>query len=210
MLVHDVLLPCKHFNFTILVKLVILANGLCPSTFQVVKVDHDLGRINSLSEETTYGLVPLESKPGQDDSRRKAFWRELQAMRRLRSPHTVQLYGAITSCDDHLVLVMELLPGGDLRTLLKDALEPLDEPHARRIIGDVCAGMAFLHQKEMIHGDLKSPNVLFDGFGRAKVGRDLRYFQAQTAMFPCSVRAKPLTKHAHALDDKGVWRRAQL
>ena len=174
MLLKSVLLPYEHFSFTILLQLVILANGLCPSTSQVVKVEHDLGRINSVTEEMAYGLVPLESKRGQDDSRRRAFWRELQAMRRLRSPHTVHLYGAITSRDDRLVLVMELLPGGDLRTLLTDALEPLDEPHARRIIGDVCAGMGFLHHNETIHGDLKSPNVLFDGFGRAKVGRDLR------------------------------------
>lgn len=90
-------------------------------------------------------------------------------MIRLRSPHTVNVYGAITSRRDCLVLVMELLPGGDLRALLKAAVEPLEETHARRIVGDICAGMSFLHHKETVHGDLKSPNVLFDGNGRAKV-----------------------------------------
>lgn len=95
-------------------------------------------------------------------------------MIRLRSPHIVHVYGAITSREDRLVLVMELLPGGDLRALLKDAVEPLAEARARRIIGDMCTGMSFLHSKETIHGDLKSPNVLFDGTGRAKVRQDLR------------------------------------
>ncbi|CAN0571064.1 unnamed protein product, partial [Laminaria digitata] len=51
---------------------------------------------------------------------------------------------------------------------------PLAEARARRIIGDMCTGMSFLHSKETIHGDLKSPNVLFDGTGRAKVRHDLR------------------------------------
>lgn len=108
-------------------------------------------------------------------------------MRRLRSPHTVHLYGAITSRDDRLVLVMELLPGGDLRLLLREALEPLDEMHARRIIADVCAGMAFLHQKETIHGDLKSPNVLFDAAGRAKVRHAALHVEELSGMRKCCV-----------------------
>ncbi|CAN0463240.1 unnamed protein product [Scytosiphon promiscuus] len=90
-------------------------------------------------------------------------------MIRLRSPHTVNVYGAITSRQDRFVLVMELLSGGDLRALLKDAVEPLTEERVYSIVRDICAGMAFLHLKETVHGDLKSPNVLFDGVGRAKV-----------------------------------------
>ena len=95
-------------------------------------------------------------------------------MIRLRSPHTVNVFGAITSREDRLVLVMELLPGGDLHALLKGAAEPLSEERARQLIGDICAGMYFLHQKETVHGDLKSPNVLLDGDGRAKVTSGLR------------------------------------
>lgn len=90
-------------------------------------------------------------------------------MTRLRSPHTVALYGAVTSRSDQLIMVMELLSGGDLRGLLKRAEGPLPVAQARRIVGDICAGMAFLHSKSTIHGDLKSPNVLLDGAGRAKV-----------------------------------------
>ena len=104
-------------------------------------------------------------------------------MMRLRSPHTVQVYGAITSRQDRLVLVMELLPGGDLRSLLKDATEQLAEDHARRIIGDICTGMSFLHHKETVHGDLKSPNVLLDGTGRAKVKHDLDNFRSELIIF---------------------------
>ena len=100
-------------------------------------------------------------------------------MIRLRSPHTVNVYGAITSRKDCLVLVMELLPGGDLLSLLKASVEPLEESRGRQIIGDICAGMSFLHHKETIHGDLKSPNVLFDGTGRAKVKPHLHYFRNQ-------------------------------
>lgn len=91
-------------------------------------------------------------------------------MARLRSPYTVRVYGAVTSRSDRLILVMELLSGGDLRTWLNDASEPLPAEECSRIISDICAGMAYLHDEETIHGDLKSANVLFDGHGRAKVG----------------------------------------
>lgn len=87
----------------------------------------------------------------------------------LRSPHTIHVYGKITSQQDRLVLVMELLVGGDLRMLLKYANQPLPEDQSWSIIRDICAGMAFLHSKETVHGDLKSANVLLDGHGRAKV-----------------------------------------
>ncbi|CAM9880594.1 unnamed protein product, partial [Laminaria digitata] len=99
--------------------------------------------------------------------RQRALLRELQTMTRLRSPYTVNVYGAITARKDRFVLVMELLTGGDLRSFLRHTEERL--PEARQIIEDVCAGMSFLHDKNVVHGDLKSPNILFDGEGRAKV-----------------------------------------
>lgn len=100
---------------------------------------------------------------------RKTFLKELEAIIRLRSPPTVNIYGAITSREDSLVLVMELLVGGDLHAVLKRSEGPLPVEHARRIIRDVCEGLAFLHSKLAVHGDIKSANVLFDGAGRAKV-----------------------------------------
>ncbi|CAM9693101.1 unnamed protein product [Ectocarpus sp. 6 AP-2014] len=100
----------------------------------------------------------------------KQFMHEVDTMYRLKSPHTVLFHGVITSRKDRLALVMELLEGGDLRARLRKAKGPLPEEDSRRIIGDVCAGMAFLHENETIHGDLKSANVLLDRNGRAKIG----------------------------------------
>lgn len=45
--------------------------------------------------------------------------------------------------------------------------------------------MEFLHYKETVHGDLKPPNVLFDGAGRAKVRQN--YHDLQDTMCHDSV-----------------------
>ena len=119
-------------------------------------IAHDLGALD-------------ENHQQRETRQRKGFLRELEAMIRLRSPNTVNVFGAVTSLPDRMVLVMELLPNGDLLTLLRKAKKPLPEDQCRSIIGDICAGMAFLHSKDTVHGDLKSANVLLDGGGRAKV-----------------------------------------
>ena len=123
---------------------------------QVLHIAHDLGTHD-------------ENREQRESSQRRAFLRELEAMIRLRSLNTVNVYGAVTSLPDRMVLVMELLAGGDLLALLRRSETPLHEEQSRRIIRDICAGMAFLHSKKTTHGDLKSANILLDGDGRAKV-----------------------------------------
>ncbi|CAM9606844.1 unnamed protein product, partial [Hapterophycus canaliculatus] len=135
---------------------------------KVLLINHDLWKRGN--EEILHGREEVQSNLDEENGQRKAFLRELEAMIRLRSPHTVNIYGAVTSLPDRLVLVMELLVGGDLRTLLKNSEQPLPEEQSKQIIGDICAGMAFLHGKKTVHGDLKSANVLLDGAGRAKIG----------------------------------------
>lgn len=134
-------------------------------------LEQDVGTLSGESDVLEGPLAGRANKQRGGNGQRRAFLRELDAMIRLRSPHTVNVYGAVTSLPDRMVLVMELLAGGDLRTLLKNSNKqpPLPEERSRRIIRDMCAGMAFLHSKDCVHGDLKSANVLLDGAGRAKV-----------------------------------------
>ncbi|CAM9404226.1 unnamed protein product [Ectocarpus sp. 12 AP-2014] len=134
---------------------------------KVQHITHGLGKPGE-NDVPLRGPKSVESDVLREKAESKAFLRELDAMIRLRNPHTVNVYGAITSLPDRLVLVMELLAGGDLRAMLKNSEQPLPEDKCRQIIQDVCAGMAFLHSKATVHGDLKSANVLLDGLGRAK------------------------------------------
>lgn len=137
-------------------------DGLC---IQVIKIDREQTEIGGGDDNDTRATARI----GDASRQRASLLLELQSMLRLRSPHTVNVYGAITSRKDQLVLVMELLTGGDLRSFLRHAENRLSQAQSGQIIGDVCAGMTFLHGKKAVHGDLKSANILLDGEGRAKV-----------------------------------------
>ena len=77
-----------------------------------------------------------------------------------QSKHLVQLRGIVLG-KPHYSLVMEYLPGGDLFHLLKSSQE-LTWPMRYRISLDMTIGLHHLHQRSILHRDLKSLNVLLD------------------------------------------------
>ncbi len=47
--------------------------------------------------------------------------------------------------------------GGDLYSLLHDDAQPLPWPRRIRLLRDVAAGLAYLHENRIVHRDLKVP-----------------------------------------------------
>jgi serine/threonine-protein kinase RIM15 len=83
------------------------------------------------------------------------------------SPYVAKLYSSFQS-KDYLFLVMEYLPGGDCATLVK-MLGGLPDEWARQYIAEVIAGVDDLHQKGIVHHDLKPDNLLIDFAGHLKL-----------------------------------------
>jgi len=69
---------------------------------------------------------------------------------------------------NHLYLVMEFLPGGDLMTLLirKDILS---EEDSRFYIAETILAIESVHKHDYIHRDLKPDNILLDKDGHIKL-----------------------------------------
>lgn len=106
----------------------------------------------------------------------KEFQQEIEVMMTLRSPYIVQVQGAYIS-GNAPQLVMEYAPRGSLYDVLKDKAVPLTWDHQYDIALGVSYGLYYLHEKGIIHRDLKSPNVLMTrdlqpkitDFGLAKI-----------------------------------------
>ena len=93
---------------------------------------------------------------------REMFVREAQNASRLDHPNIVRVYG-FNITGDHLYMVMELIPGGNLRRYVKQLAgegEFIDYPEASEIIRQLAAAMHYAHDHGMTHRDLKPDNVM--------------------------------------------------
>ncbi|XP_027905272.1 serine/threonine-protein kinase tricorner-like [Vigna unguiculata] len=70
--------------------------------------------------------------------------------------------------DEHLYLIMEYLPGGDIMTLLMRE-ETLTETVARFYIAQSVLAIESIHKHNYIHRDIKPDNLLLDKYGHMKL-----------------------------------------
>lgn len=84
----------------------------------------------------------------------------------LASPHVVAVYDAFRRRGSW-VLILEHAEGGSLEAALREGR--VDPPRAAQLLRDVIEGVAAVHAKGIVHGDLKPQNVLLDAEGRARI-----------------------------------------
>ena len=99
------------------------------------------------------------------------FEREGRTAARLAHPSIVQVYDAGEAefnGRETSYIVMEYVPGGDLKELI-DRKGRLSGSELARLGDEVCAGLAHAHERGVIHRDIKPHNILLDENGHAKV-----------------------------------------
>ncbi|XP_047044087.1 mitogen-activated protein kinase kinase kinase 18-like [Lolium rigidum] len=97
-----------------------------------------------------------------------ALRREQAIMAGLRSPRVVSCVGGRAGRDGSYQLLLEFAPGGSLADeVAKSGV--FDERAIRAYAADVAAGLAYLHEEAIVHGDVKARNVVIGADGRAKL-----------------------------------------
>lgn len=102
-----------------------------------------------------------------DKSAIDRFMAEGKAAKLIRHPNVVEVCEVFPEGDNYYI-AMEYLPGGSLQDRLRKK-GSLSVDEALRIMGRVCAGLAYAHQKGVVHCDIKPANILFAVDGTAKV-----------------------------------------
>ncbi|KAJ4867228.1 ACT-like protein tyrosine kinase family protein [Raphanus sativus] len=130
-------------------------------------------------------------KPERLDSElEKEFSQEVFIMRKVRHKNVVQFIGACTK-PPHLCIVTEFMPGGSVYDYLHKQKGVFKLPALFKVAIDICKGMNYLHQNNIIHRDLKAANLLLDenevvkvaDFGVARVKAQTGVMTAETGTY---------------------------
>lgn len=92
---------------------------------------------------------------------------ERNALALTKSPFCVQLYYSLQTATS-VYLVMDYMVGGDLKSLLS-VYGFFDESMATFYVAEVCLALQYLHQRSIIHRDIKPDNMLLSKEGHVKL-----------------------------------------
>lgn len=96
-----------------------------------------------------------------------ALQREIALLRDLQHDNIVQYLGS-NSDDTHLNIFLEYVPGGSVTEMLTK-YGAFKEPLVRQFVRQILTGLNYLHEREIIHRDIKGGNILVDNKGVIKI-----------------------------------------
>lgn len=104
-----------------------------------------------------------------DPQRRKSVRCEIRLMERLRHTNIVVFHEALDT-PKQIYLVMDFVGGGSLHHFLKKRPgRKLEDQLAKRLFSQVCQGVKYLHDRHIVHRDIKLENLLLDENGTVKI-----------------------------------------
>jgi serine/threonine-protein kinase len=121
-------------------------------------------RAQRLGEDRYFAFKIITPLVAQHEQFVKRFEREVQVVSRLHHPRIVPVihFGEI---DGRAFLVMPYLTGGNLSERI--VKKPLSAGEGARVMNHIAAGLAFAHERGIVHRDVKPSNILLDDDGNA-------------------------------------------
>jgi len=86
------------------------------------------------------------------------FKKEFEILSTIHHSNVVFFYGA--AFQPRLCMVIEFCSRGNLHSVMKDSSNVIGWDRCISILKESCAGLSALHAKQILHRDLKSPNLL--------------------------------------------------
>ncbi|KAH7889234.1 Pkinase-domain-containing protein [Phlebopus sp. FC_14] len=133
------------------------------------KVYLGMDAVNGLLMAVKQVELPTGSAPNEErkKSMLSALEREIDLLKDLQHPNIVQyLYSSVD--DDYLNIFLEYVPGGSVTALLR-SYGAFEEPLVKNFVRQILQGLNYLHERDIIHRDIKGANILVDNKGGIKI-----------------------------------------
>ncbi|KAI8329598.1 kinase-like domain-containing protein [Choanephora cucurbitarum] len=129
--------------------------GLNPYNGELMAVKQvELPVENSASEERKKSMI-------------KSLQREIELLQDLKHENIVQYWGSKTD-ESYFSIFLEYVPGGSVAGLLS-SYGAFQEPLVNSFVRQILKGLNYLHNKDIVHRDIKGANVLVDNKGGVKI-----------------------------------------
>ncbi|CAK7223231.1 Cell cycle serine/threonine-protein kinase cdc5/MSD2 [Sporothrix curviconia] len=115
-----------------------------------------------------YALKIVKKKMPTKMEQKRQFQTELQIHSKMRQANIVQFFRAF-SFESSTYLVLELCPNGSLMDMIKRR-KGVTEPEVRFYAVQIAGAIKYMHNKGIIHRDLKMGNIFLDKNMNAKIG----------------------------------------
>jgi serine/threonine-protein kinase ULK4 len=102
-----------------------------------------------------------------DRLRRKKLMNEVRIFHNLDHPNVLKFHNWYET-RNHLWIIFEYCPGGDLLKLLEDD-KKLPEQNIKKFAFELVEGLSYLHENGVIFADLKPANILINEFSQLKL-----------------------------------------
>ncbi|XP_049781427.1 serine/threonine-protein kinase NIM1 isoform X1 [Schistocerca cancellata] len=112
--------------------------------------------------------IKILDKSKLDQKTRKMLAHEITTMEAIHHPNVIRLYEVVETYS-RLHLVMEYAGGGELFNKITSAGR-IPEEEASPLYAQIVAAVAFMHDNNFIHRDIKAENVFFSSPGVVKLG----------------------------------------
>lgn len=138
-------------------------------------------RAKDLTLERYVAVKILRPDFSKDEGFRKRFHQEAKAAANLSHPNIVTVHDFGLD-GDRLFIIMEYVPGNNLKTMIRDQ-EKLSVDKSLDLIIQAALGIGYAHRAGLIHCDIKPHNMLVTPDGRLKV-TDFGIARALTTILP--------------------------